>query len=242
MKIDSIGIDGDGILTELDMWQYAVGLEKLTGIKLLDLVYNQEFETLEELIEYFEKAYLRKRGINVDLNEVIKNPNAYHIREIFGISKMRELAIATFAFIKYCRKYKFRQEASEVINQWHDDGREIHIITARKFISDDSFVLFRGIVRGGFMKLMKDANIPYDTITFCSETNAPAVKRDACLKHEVKLMFEDRPDIIEAVSQVADVGCFDATYNRKSTGATIHRVHNGFYGADELVNELEKVR
>ena len=242
MTIDNIGIDGDGILTNLDIWQYSLGLEKLTGIKLLDLAYNQKFSCLEELIEYFEKAYLRKNGITVNLNEVIKNPEAYHLREIFGISKVKEYAIATFAFIKYCSKYKFREEARETINKWYNDGRGIHIITARKFISEDSFKPFRKIVRTGFMKLMREDNIPYHTITYCSETNAPAVKRDACLEYDVKVMFEDRPDIVKEVSTATHVGCFDATYNRKLDGTTIHRVHNGFYGADELVEKLERVR
>lgn len=239
MIIKNIGIDGDGILTDLDLWQYAVGLEKLTGINLIDLVYNQEFSCLEELIEYFEKAYLRKNGIYVNLNEIIKNPEAYRLRDIFGISKTREYAIATFEFLKYCQKYRYRKEASSIMNKWHSEGKKLHIITARKFISQDSFVLLRNPIQKGFIHLMEKDNIPYDTTTWCTENCAPEEKKAACIKYSVDVMLDDKPDVVQSVKEVSEVICFAATYNKMCTGDSIYRVENDFIGADQTIQLLE---
>ena len=239
MKIRSIGVDGDGILTNLDLFQYALGLEKLYGIKLLDGVYSLKFNRLEELIYYFEEEYYRIYGVKPNMKEIIKDPKSYNLRDIFGISKLKEYKIGTIPFLKYCRSYQFRKNASRVMNFWHDDGRKIHLITARKYIDDKSPEMIRDFVRRGFDNLLFEADIPYDSIRYCPEKGSPQAKLAACEELGVQLINEDKVDNIELLRRHLFVVSFLATYNQDCVGDNLFTVDNDFVGADEVIRMIE---
>ena len=240
MEIKDIGIDDDGVLRSLDIYQYASGLQYYTGIKLSKDVLSGRFEELEELFQIFNEKYFQLYGEYPKFEELIANPTGYSMREIFGCSKLKEFTTFFLPFLKYCLLYKARKDASEYMHKWKNEGRRLHIITGRKFTSDDTFILLRNTSRWMLERRLEEDEIPFDTITYCSESLSWKDKYEAVANYNIKAMLEDKKENINALIPITNILCFDATYNKMCQGSNIYRITRGFLQADEVIQELEE--
>ncbi len=69
------------------------------------------------------------------------NPNAYHTRDIFGVSKKKEFIYGLRGGLnKYCKKEPPRPHVVEVLGRLTKEGVELHEITARKFTTNKNLI------------------------------------------------------------------------------------------------------
>ena len=118
IKIDSIGLDMDGVLVDLEGYQYSKG------------------------IPYFCKKFNKKP------EEVIEDSFAYDIEEIFNCTKNERMIFWLKYIWGYCLTMPAREGASEITHKWHKEGRHVNIITSRVYVMQDDFLgaLFRKMV------------------------------------------------------------------------------------------------
>lgn len=248
--IDSIGLDGDGIINDLDFYQYVYGtpyfLSKYCKENGIDLPFPKHFYSPE----YFLKRDVRTRDefmemllgefyqldIDFDLGNIIKNPNAYDIQDIFGCTKLERQLFWLQHFPKYCTNYPIRPEASHYINKWQKEGRKVHFITARAFVKNK---IVGPWVRNKFENTLDENGIMPDSITYCREKESPIDKAVACEKYGVMVMAEDKVENIRRLSSFIPVVSFAASYNEDCMGNNIIRTHNDFAGIDKFITEYE---
>lgn len=246
--IENIGLDGDGIINDLDLYQYVYGTPyflsrycKEYGIEIPSYYYRPEYylqtniDSRDSFIEMLS-AQFYEHGIDIDLQDIIKNPNAYDIKDIFGCSKLERQIFWLQHFPKYCTKYPIRDSASYYINKWQKEGRKIHFITARAFVKNK---IVGPLVRNAFEKTLDENGITPDSITYCREKESPIDKETACKKYGVMVMAEDKVENIKRLSGFIPVVSFAASYNEDCVGDNIVRTHNNFAGMDKFITEYE---
>lgn len=245
--IDSIGLDGDGIINDLDFYQYAYGLPYFlskycqnNGIDIPNYLYDQEFylNRTNDRDSVINKLTSELYCINsdLDINDVIKNPNAYDIKDIFGCSKLERQIFWLKHFPAYCTKYPIREEASYYINKWQQEGRKVHFITARAFVMNK---VIGPMVRNAFENTLEENSIRPDSITYCREKESPIDKDIACQKYGVMVMAEDKTENIKRLSSFIPVVSFAASYNQDCTGPNVIRTHSDFRGLDRFITNYE---
>ncbi len=250
--IDSIGLDGDGIINDLDFYQYSYGIpyfinkkfKKKSPIKSKKITdpywfcsltdYDKSDYTSKDMMLKILNDYLKK--YEIDMQSIIKNPNAYDIKEIFGCTKLERQMFWLKHFPKYCTEYPIRNNASYYINKWQQEGRKVHFITARAFVKNK---IVGNWVRNTFENTLKENNIKPDSITYCREKESPIDKEIACKKHKVKVMADDKAENIKRLSKFIPVVSFSASYNEDCIGNNIIRTNNGFAGLDKFITDYE---
>lgn len=249
--IDSIGLDGDGIINDLDFYQYSYGIQYFINKKLKKKSpinkkitnpywfcpltgYDESDNTSKDVILQVLSGYLAKYGI--DMQSIIKNPNAYDIKDIFGCTKFERQIFWLKHFPRYCTEYPIRKDASYYINKWQQEGRKVHFITARAFVKNK---IVGNWVRNAFENTLKENNINPDSITYCREKESPVDKEFACRKYKVKVMAEDKVENIKRLSKFIPVVSFKASYNEDCTGNNIIRTNNDFAGLDKFITDYE---
>lgn len=190
-----IGVDADGVLTDMQAFNYTYG-----------------------------KEFFRKK---------IVNPEGYSVREIFEISKFAELLYGIKYFPKYCKEWKPRKGASEVINRLLMEGHSVHEITARKFVT--SKTILGKYSKSWFETWCQKYHFHFDSITFCSEKKGMVDKYRACMRLKVDLMIDDRPEIVMYLARhEIPVLMMDAPYNQKVRHKNVTRV----FGWEEIYQEI----
>ena len=171
-----IGVDVDGVLTNIEEYQLKYG-----------------------------KKYFNKTDSEIDKTQI-------DIKEIFGVSKEEREKFWIKYIWKYCLQEPLREEAVQCINALKDAGCEIHIITSRAHTTEDSKVgeLFRKML----LYKLKESGLKYDSISYCNESESAKEKLDICKKLKIDVMLEDKKENIEALQQICDVMCIDASYNK----------------------------
>lgn len=151
------------------------------------------------------------------------NPDAYESSEMFGISKFQKNMFGLKVLDKYCRKTPLRDDAKEVITKMSEEGAELHEITARMFTTIKG--PFGGYYRRLFRNYLKDNELSFKSIQFCSETDSPRDKYMACLKLGVDVMIEDKPEVaLYLAERGIKILLFDAPYNKGIEGENLIRV------------------
>lgn len=176
------------------------------------------------------KKYFKKEPVN---------PNAYHTRDIFGVSKTRETIYGLRgALNKYCKEEPPRPFASQVITNLSNQGLEFHEITARKFTTENNFV--GKYYRGLFEKWLKINNFNFKSIQYCSEKESPRDKFMGCSKLKVDVMIEDKPDVaLYLAENGVKVLLMDAPYNKDLQHKNITRVYD-WLEIEKILTEMNK--
>lgn len=175
------------------------------------------------------KRYFKKEPVD---------PNAYHTRDIFGVSKKEEFIYGLKgALNKYCKEVPPRPHCKEVIQRLNDEGCNLHEITARKFTTFNNPI--GTYYRHLFEKWLKKHELKFKSIEYCSEDNSPRDKLLGCKKLNVDVMIEDKPDVALYLAQNnVKVILFDAPYNQELKHDNIIRV----YDWNQVYNEVSKIK
>lgn len=157
-----------------------------------------------------------------------RNPvflDGYSAREIFVGTKFQEVLFGLKVFEKYCVKTPLRPGTQRVIRWLHEEGVELHEITARKFVT------LNNPIGAHYRKLLKQYfdkhQLPFKSIQYCSEEFSPRDKYIACSKLGVDVMIEDKPEVaLYLASRGIPVILFDAPYNQNIAHENMVRVHS----------------
>lgn len=182
-----IGIDIDGVLTDIEQWQ---------------LDYGSKF-----VFEKYHKGIINSEG--------------YDIQEIFNVDEKVEDEFWKKYLYEYAKNEPARKFASEVINKWKDEGKEIYIITARYLTNRDTAE--RQKMREIVKNWLKENKIYYDKIIF-----SPEDKIEICQKNSIDVMIEDKAENINNISKNIPVICFNARYNKQCNGKNIYRCYSWY--------------
>ena len=136
----------------------------------------------------------------------------YDIQDIFNVTKKEREKYWTKYIWNYCLTEPIRVDAKKVIDKLKEDGHEIHIITGRVHTTKDNAKgkLFRKML----VYWLKKNGIQYDSINYCSESNSASEKFEICKKLGIDIMIEDKKENIDAISEIANVICINASYNQ----------------------------
>lgn len=99
-----------------------------------------------------------------------------------------------------------------VIHQLRKQGHSIYIITGRALANRNN--ILGKIMRSNVKKWLSKNRIEYDDIYFVSTENSSTEKQFLCKELHIDYMVEDDPDNIESISNVCNIVCIDADYNR----------------------------
>lgn len=116
--IDNIGLDMDGVLIDLEQYQYLKG------------------------IPYFCKKFKKNP------EDIIVDSFAYDVEDIFQCTKNERMIFWLKYIWPYCLTMPAREGASEITHKWHNEGRKVDIITSRVYVMQDNLLgaLFRKMV------------------------------------------------------------------------------------------------
>lgn len=205
--IDNIGLDMDGVLVDLEKYQYLKG------------------------IPYFCKKFNKKP------EDVIEDSFAYDIEDIFKCTNNERMNFWIKYIWEYCLFFPARKGASEITHKWHNEGRKVDIITSRVYVMRDDFLgeIFRKMV----YIWLKNNNIYFDKIKFCSEEKSYIDKIEACKAYHTKLMVDDKINNLEELKKFLLAVCFDASWNRVLDDELIQRIHS-FYEIDDYIQKYER--
>ena len=165
------------------------------------------------------------------------NPDAYGFVEMYNVTKTQKMIFGLSVLERYCKKAALRKNADVVINKLKDEGCEMHEITARMFTTFKG--PFGGYYRHLFRKYLDTHKLMFDSIQFCSETDSPRDKYMACLKLDVDVMVEDKPEVALFLAEKGiKILLFDAPYNKDLKHENITRV----YSWDECYDHINKMK
>jgi uncharacterized HAD superfamily protein len=204
INIKNIGIDVDGPLANLQAYQFEKG------------------------IPYFSKL----KGVSE--SEVVVDPNAYDVKEIFGVTKEERDKFWKKYIWEYCLLLKPDKETVEKIQKWHKQGKKIYIITSRVYVDERSFLglLFRTMLT----YWLKTNDIPYDDIVYCSEKESYIDKAKACEELDISIMIDDMVCNVKEISKSRVTACYDANWNQDYEAK--YRVKD-FNEADKLIQIID---
>ena len=148
---------------------------------------------------------------------------AKKIENMFYITKLEKLKYGGRLFFNYCKKCPPREKVAEIFDMLRAKGHELHIITARRFITrkNPMGIHCRKVLRQWFEKHRINVN----SFTLCSWKDIPLEKYMGCVKSKVQIMIEDNVDTAKYLSTKGiKVFLFDTLYNRDLEGENIVRV------------------
>lgn len=157
-------------------------------------------------------------------NELIKNPNAYNIKDMFETNVEIDKSFWTNFVFDYVENIYPRRYVSQIIKKLRKQGHEIYIITAR--IGDVGIEEKEKVEKMKKMTIdwLKKYDIEYDKIFFSSSYKVPI-----CQENNIDLMIEDRPkNIIELVDNNIKVMCYHNSYNEQCEGENIIRGYSWY--------------
>lgn len=168
------------------------------------------------------------------------NFNGYGPKEMWNVSAKEEIMFGLKAFNNYCLKEPPREHVIEVIHKLKEEGCELHEITARKFTTFRN--IWGEIYRKMFETWLKNHELEFDSIQFCSETFSPRDKLMACSKLDVDVMIEDKPEVALFLAQNGvKVLLVDAPYNYGLEHENMTRVYD-WKQIYEEVNKLKSLK
>ena len=174
------------------------------------------------------KKYFKKDPVNY---------SAYSPKEMYNVSKKEEFMFGLKVFNKYCIDEPPIDYAVEVITKLNQEGCELHEITARKFTTFRNF--WGSIYRKMFEKWLKRHNLQFKSIQYCSETHSPRDKFMACMKLDVDVMIEDKPEVaLYLAENGVKVLLVDAPYNYGLKHPNMIRV----YDWNQIYDEIQKLK
>ncbi|MDR2570035.1 MAG: hypothetical protein LBD23_07025 [Oscillospiraceae bacterium] len=173
-----------------------------------------------------------------EFNREVVDESPYDIRDIFKCPDDEYTAYWRKYLLRYATLEPARRGAKKVTRQLRIDGHSIYIISKRVFTCRDDFLgkFMRFLVRNWLWR----NGIQHDEIMFC-DNDVPDSKRIACEERKIDVMIDDETVNIEAIAPIANVICFDASYNRNCIGNNIKRVHD-WYEVLLIVKELNKLQ
>lgn len=162
----------------------------------------------------------------------IINPKGYSIQEIFDCSSKQE----TKFWIKNAKYYleKPRKNANVFTSYLHGIGAEVYIITSRAHSFKNGPL--GAFMRHGVRTWLKNNNIYYDKIVYCSNDKVATIK-----KYKINYMGEDSPINAQEISKYIPVLLMKAPYNENIKNNNIYPI-NSFLEAIDIFNKLEKKR
>lgn len=196
----NIGIDTDGVLTDLYTYNYTLGKKEM------------------------------KREPD--------NSMGYDVREMYKISKLKELFIGLRYFFPYCMKWPPREGAVDAIKHLNEEGHQLYEITARKFVTKRN--LLGMYSRHLLFQWYKRYGMHFKEIILCSEEHSSEEKLAGCIRAGVKLMVEDKPEVVELLDKNnIRVLMFDAPYNREMKGKNVTRVYS-WEDVEKYIKEMDE--
>lgn len=177
----------------------------LTDIEKFQLEYGSKF---------FKKKY----------NHDVYNVNGYGIKEVFNCTDQQEIKFWVKNTLKYMNTVKPRINADITTKKLHEEGDQIFIISSRAKTSENSILglLMRRLV----IHWLKQNNIIYDEIMFCSTENSSVDKFNICKQYKIDIMIEDKKENIQEICKIIPTICFTTKNNQGCTGKNIYRVNN----------------
>jgi len=135
-------------------------------------------------------------------------------------------------FFDYIKNAPVRKYASEIIRKLHDEGNKIIIITGRHKTREQSPIGDQ--MREDTVNWLNKNDIVYDEICFACSPKVQEVKENS-----IDVMIDDSPDVIEAVTKITNVLCFDNRYNRDLEYENMTRVFS-WYDIYMKLREMKK--
>ena len=151
------------------------------------------------------QTYFEKLGYS------IIDPAGFDVVDIYGCSQKERSDFWHKYIWKYCISEPAIQYAPEIIEQLHDDGHNITIITSRVNTTEKNFLGY--IFRKMLLKWLKKNGIYYDRIIYCSEKNSHNDKLNACVENEIDVMIDDKPENLMTIAEKIKVICYPAVWN-----------------------------
>ena len=165
-----------------------------------------------------------EKGMSYCKKEII-NKEGYSVREMFEISGLKYKLYNLINAKEYVTKCPIREDASEVLNFFKEHGANEHLISARKLVTSNSFL--GNISRNGFEKWLKENNLNFDSLEYCSEVDSPGEKLFACEKLKIDVMIDDHKEVALFLAQNGvKVLLYDTPYNQGLVHPNITRVYN----------------
>ena len=161
----------------------------------------------------------------------IVNEEGSTIKEIFGCNKLLEGMFWLRKIIEYATQIEVRENAAEIISKLKNEGNHIYIITSRALTTNKLLGILMRVLVEDWLKKNK---IEYDKIIYCSVKNSTFEKKMACEKYKIDYIVEDNVNNIKAISQITNVLCMDAKYNKECNGNNIKRVSD----FNEVYNQM----
>lgn len=167
----------------------------------------------------YGKKYFNKSDNEIDTSKS-------EIEDIFHVSKEEAKKFWIKYIWKYAVKEPLRQDMVDCINKVKENGNEVFIITSRANTTKQNALgsLFRKML----VNKLKEYELKYDGIYYCSEKNTPEEKRNFCKELGIDVMLEDSVNNIKEISKECDVLCVDSLSNKEvMDSSNIKRVTNG---------------
>lgn len=134
-------------------------------------------------------------------------------------------------FFDYIKNAPIRNFASEIIKKLHEEGNKIIIITGRYKTQEESKVGQQ--MREATVNWLNKNHIAYDKICYATSPKTKEVK-----ENQIDIMIDDSPEVLEEVSKITKVLCFDNRYNRDLIYDNMTRVFS-WYDIYRKVKEMQ---
>lgn len=166
------------------------------------------------------------RGTVYFKKDVVRT-DSMQIRNTFGVSPEEEGKFWDDNIFDYAENFPPYQHAADVINQLHEEGHEIIIITARyhTYLDTETGKKMRDIVKGWLRK----NNIYFDKVVFTHEN-----KKQRCRELNVDIMLEDKASNALEIARDRKVILMDQPWNRKTEADNIYRVYSWYQVIDKI--------
>ncbi len=164
-----------------------------------------------------------------------ENLAGYSVEDIFCCTSKDEFRFGLRYYTTYCKKWPPRDDCPPVVQKLNSDKHELYEITARKFATMNNPLGW--YVRKMFCKWLKEYELDFKDIYYCSESNSPRDKLKGCRRFNIDIMIDDKPEVAYFLAeQGIPVLLFDAPYNQDVRGNNIIRVMNW----DDIYREINK--
>lgn len=183
-------------------------------------------------IEQFQIDYSSKLMYE-KYNKQIKNNLGYYTSDLYDEDRKIDDEFWDKYREDYTKNYRSRDFSSEIIKKLKELGHNIIIITARGSELKDKKEKEKS--NNIAINWLQKNNIIYDKIEFTVGS-----KLDYCIKNNIDVMIEDKPDNIIDIASKVPVYCFHATYNNGCVGHNITRVFSWYDILAKIVNRGDK--
>jgi uncharacterized HAD superfamily protein len=165
-------------------------------------------------------------------NNLSRIPNPYEFEIKYNWSDIVELDYKDKYYFDYVKNAPIRKYAKEVIDKLREDGNKIIIITGRYKTKENTKIGKQ--MREDTINWLNKNGIIYDEVCFA---NCPKVKE--VIDNKIDVMIDDSPEVLEEVSKVTKVLCFDNRYNKDISNSNITKVYS-WYDIYMVLKEFNK--